>query len=341
MSRITVIDEAWPFAGMVEAYRDAYLSGYAPRARQRGMTLEAVLLSPPLILAEGGNRLTFVWSLPDAAAFWAMRFAAYGAEQTWWEEGAAMAHSQTRSFHADFGGFDGVASISLINFRGGGSAAEKDALVDRVKRMSSLAAPAASALIASDLPPNRNGGDVIWRMEFESDVHYEALVTSPEWISANEALQSEPGWGSAESFTFEPLAVGERGEAQRGGLYRLLVLTLDEGTPIALREQFEAEMAATPAYISTIQRWNFARVRETAAGSRRWDYLWEQEFADISGFRGEYMLSPYHWGYLDRWYDGENPARIVDPYVGNSFCEIDAPVMFTRWTRPSAAPFDS
>lgn len=106
MSRIIVKDEVWPVAGMVEAYRDAYLSEYAPSARERGMTLESVLLSPPLVLAEGGNCLTFVWSLPDAAAFWAMRFAAYGAKYVWWEDGAKMAHRQTRSFHGDFGGPD-------------------------------------------------------------------------------------------------------------------------------------------------------------------------------------------------------------------------------------------
>lgn len=104
MGRITIIDEAWPLTGMVEAYRDAYLADYAPRARERGMVLEAVLLSPPLILAEGGNRITFVWSVPDAASFWTMRFADYDMQQIWWEDGAGMAHRQERTLHADFGG---------------------------------------------------------------------------------------------------------------------------------------------------------------------------------------------------------------------------------------------
>lgn len=104
MSRIIVIDEVWPLTGMVEAYRDAYLSDFAPRARQRGMTLEAVLLSPPVILEEGGNRITFIWSLPDAPAFWTMRFAEYDMEKVWWEDGAKMAHRQERSIHTDFGG---------------------------------------------------------------------------------------------------------------------------------------------------------------------------------------------------------------------------------------------
>ena len=30
MSRIIVMDEAWPLAGQVEAYREAYLADYAP-----------------------------------------------------------------------------------------------------------------------------------------------------------------------------------------------------------------------------------------------------------------------------------------------------------------------
>lgn len=104
MSRITVIDEAWPRAGMAEAYRDAYLATYAPDARARGMALEAVRLTPPVVLPQGGNRLSFVWSLPDAAAFWAMRLSERDGTDTWWERGAAMAERQRRTFHADFEG---------------------------------------------------------------------------------------------------------------------------------------------------------------------------------------------------------------------------------------------
>lgn len=104
MSRIIVIDEVWPMTGQVEAYRDAYLADYAPAARRRGMTLESVMLSPPLVLAEGGNRLTFVWSLPDTPAFWAMRFADEATKHVWWDRGATMAHRQERTLHTDFGG---------------------------------------------------------------------------------------------------------------------------------------------------------------------------------------------------------------------------------------------
>jgi len=106
MSRILVIDEVWPLTGMVETYRDAYLADYAPAARRRGMTLEAVLLTPPLVLAEGGNRLTFVWSIPDASGFWPVRFADEDTKHAWWDRSAAMTHRQERTLHTDFAGDD-------------------------------------------------------------------------------------------------------------------------------------------------------------------------------------------------------------------------------------------
>lgn len=233
-----------------------------------------------------------------------------------------------------------IARISLLNFRNGATEAEKEGVVGQVRRMSALASSVAGTLVAHDLPPNRNGGDVIWRLEFGSHADYEALSALPEWQTAHNALQADAGFGSAETFTYEPIAVGERGEDKRGGLYRLLVFAIDDATPDETRTRFEAEMAAMPSYVSTILRWNFGRVRDSG-DPHRWNYLWEQEFADLMGFRGEYMLHPYHWGFLDRWFDSENPARIVNPYLCNSFCSIDAPVMFSRWSRPPAVPFGS
>lgn len=98
------MDEAWPLPGRVEDYRDAYLTHFAPDARRRGMVLERVLLSPPMVLPDGGNRLTFIWSLADPAAFWAMRLSDQTEFPTWWERGAPLAERQQRTFHTDFAG---------------------------------------------------------------------------------------------------------------------------------------------------------------------------------------------------------------------------------------------
>ena len=67
---IVIRDELTARAGEGQALFDLYMADYAPGARQRGMTLTHTLVSPPLWLDDGVNILLFVWTLPDAPAFW-------------------------------------------------------------------------------------------------------------------------------------------------------------------------------------------------------------------------------------------------------------------------------
>ena len=101
-NRIFILDEAEIREGSVEAYRDAVISGYKPGATARGMMLEAIWLSPPLILDGGGNSLYVLWSYPDLGAFWRARFADTDAKSEWWKQTASMTVSRKRSFLTDF-----------------------------------------------------------------------------------------------------------------------------------------------------------------------------------------------------------------------------------------------
>jgi hypothetical protein len=100
---IYILDEIEPNPGGVEAYRSAYLADYAPAARARGMTLESVRLSPPVALAGGGNIISFLWSVPDVATFWAARLAGEADKAAWWARSAELAVSRTRRFLTDLG----------------------------------------------------------------------------------------------------------------------------------------------------------------------------------------------------------------------------------------------
>ena len=83
-----------------------------------------------------------------------------------------------------------------------------------------------------------------------------------------------------------------------------------------------------PRYIGTIRNWAYHRVDDGAiVGPRRWTHVWEQEYADIGGLRGEYMLNPYHWGYVDPWFDPESPTRVVRPGVAHVFCPAERSVL--------------
>ena len=64
-----------------------------------------------------------------------------------------------------------------------------------------------------------------------------------------------------------------------------------------------------------------------ASGARGWTHVWEQEFANIGGLAGEYMLHPYHWARIDRWFDPECTQWMIDTTLCHSFCALDDSVL--------------
>jgi hypothetical protein len=106
MGKVYILDEVQPNPGGVETYRLAYLEQYAPSARSRGLTLEAVRLHPPIELPEGGNTLSFLWSAPDVAGFWKARLNGEAEKAAWWARSAELAVTRTRRVFADLPGAD-------------------------------------------------------------------------------------------------------------------------------------------------------------------------------------------------------------------------------------------
>jgi hypothetical protein len=109
---------------------------------------------------------------------------------------------------------------------------------------------------------------------------------------------------------------------------RTLFLEVDRTTAPERAAEFDRVLTGMPRYISTIRNWAYHRVDDDATlGPRRWTHVWEQEYHDISGLRGEYMMNPYHWGYVDPWFDPESPTRVVRPGVAHVFCPARASVL--------------
>lgn len=107
---VFVIDRVVTRPGRAREFVDAYLSEYAPGARERGMTLRSVLVSPPIWFDTEPNTVTITWSLPSARAWWEMTWQgrpdpALGA---WWDRVAALIVERDRSAAA---AFDDVESL--------------------------------------------------------------------------------------------------------------------------------------------------------------------------------------------------------------------------------------
>jgi hypothetical protein len=89
---------------------------------------------------------------------------------------------------------------------------------------------------------------------------------------------------------------------------------------------FEDELAMMPRYVPTIVAWQLSRV-DHAVGTSGWTHVFEQEFTDVDGLMGPYLMHPIHWSVVDRWFDPETTDMIVRDRVCHSFCELANPVL--------------
>ena len=69
---VYVLDEITAKPGKAEALLAAYLETYAPQAKERGMVLDRLLVSPPMWLESQSNTLHITWTIAGAPGFWAM-----------------------------------------------------------------------------------------------------------------------------------------------------------------------------------------------------------------------------------------------------------------------------
>jgi hypothetical protein len=174
------------------------------------------------------------------------------------------------------------------------------------------------ALIGAAVKPNINGGDLIWRASFPDGKGPSAADL--------EALAADPAIAGVDWAIFETQAAGDPRPDIPGGVYRCLILAVPEDLFEGTLAQFDTETVRMPDHIDTILRWTLGKV-SARGGARRWTHVWEQEYADLEGFTGEYMMNPYHFAFIDRWYDIETPERIVDRRICNSLCPIERRIL--------------
>lgn len=175
-------------------------------------------------------------------------------------------------------------------------------------------------LVAPTLAGSHFGGDLLAHFAFDD------AVRRSDFDVALAPLLATPAVASVDGAAYQSGLGGRSEPGLANGVYRVLLLSVDEGTDPALVERFEAETRMMPHHIPVIRNWQLSRADE-ATGARRWTHVWEQEYADAGGLMGPYMMHPYHWARIDRWFDPECPDRIVDARLCHSFCAMEASVL--------------
>ncbi|MGO4443624.1 hypothetical protein AB4Z42_09720 [Mycobacterium sp. 2YAF39] len=113
MADVYVVDQVVTRPGCAKDFIDCYLAEYVPGARERGMSLRNILVSPPIWFADQSNTVTITWSLPGAKAWWEMTWkgrpdASVG---QWWDGVAALVSERSRSVAAAPDDIDGLCDV--------------------------------------------------------------------------------------------------------------------------------------------------------------------------------------------------------------------------------------
>jgi Stress responsive A/B Barrel Domain len=185
-------------------------------------------------------------------------------------------------------------------------------------RAAAEATRARHRLVEPTLPGSRNGGDILVHLRFDS---------ISQWLSdagAFDASLEGPSITLVNGATYP--GVPARNGSGVGAVYRALLLRVLPDTDAATVAHFEDELSSMPRYIPTIRTWQLSRV-DTAIGTAQWTHVFEQEFSEVDGLMGPYLMHPIHWAVVDRWFDPECPDVIIRDRVCHSFCAMPHPVL--------------
>ena len=328
MDEVFVVDRVVTAPGCAQRFIDAYLAGYAPAARERGMSLRDVLVSPPIWFDDQTNVVTITWTLRDAAAWWQMTWRGRSDPTLaqWWDSITDLVVSRERSVAT---APETAAPAAEVAVSGTTAAAEQPAFCvtrlvdvaesDRERVVETLRAAARGSgavahVVEPTLPGSRNGGDILVHLRFHSQDMWEQSTFDD--CLADSAITHVNG----ATYRGTPTRRGA------GTVYRALLLRVDPAVDAATVARFEGELASMPGFVSTITAWQLSRV-DTSMGTSAWTHVFEQEFTDVDGLLGPYLMHPIHWTVVDRWFDPETTDVIVRDRLCHSFCELSAPAL--------------
>lgn len=329
MDEVFVIDRVVTAPGRAQKFIDAYLAGYAPGAIERGMTMWDILVSPPIWFDDQTNVVTITWSLPSPQAWWQMTWQGRSdpALAQWWDSVAGLIVERNRSVAtspdnvAPAGDVVAPATQGSLNGTTVGVTRLIDvAESDRARTLEHLREAARNSgalayVVEPTLPGSRNGGDILVHLRFWNQTAWEQ--------SAFDSALADPAITHVNGATYR----GAPTRSGRGSVYRALLLRVDPDVDATTIADFERELASMPRYVTTIAAWQLSRV-DSALGTSPWTHVFEQEFTDVDGLMGPYLMHPIHWAVVDRWFDPETTDVIVRDRLCHSFCELTTPVLW-------------
>ncbi|SOZ10224.1 Dabb family protein [Cupriavidus taiwanensis] len=180
------------------------------------------------------------------------------------------------------------------------------ALLDRVERLPGLHRVA----LGRNLTGSWGAGDYTLDLQFKTD-------SSAAQADAAGLAAALDGIATADHIAYRAIAGGTRAPQLRDGVWRTLMFRVRPEAPPRHVHALEHDLLRMPTYMPAIRNWRLARVLSPAT----WTHVWQQEFASADDLLGEYLMHPFHWGRVDRWFDPEFPEWTVEA-ICHAFCPL-------------------
>lgn len=108
-----VIDRIVTNPGCGQKFVDEFRAGYLPNASRRNLTLDNILVSPPLWAEDESNIVTITWTVEGTAGWWAMTRSSRGDTtlRQWWDAMDPLIAERGRTMAAAADDVEGLADV--------------------------------------------------------------------------------------------------------------------------------------------------------------------------------------------------------------------------------------
>ncbi|UVJ42111.1 Dabb family protein [Pseudomonas sp. LS1212] len=148
------------------------------------------------------------------------------------------------------------------------------------------------------------------------------FASSAFQASTATGLERLPGILRVDRMAYQRLGGGERAAGLRGGVWRTLLFRVRPHQTLSHIASLERDLLCMPSFMVGIRNWQLSRV----CSNSTWTHVWQQEFARIEDLQGEYLTHPFHWGWVDRWFDPEFPEWTVEA-ISHAFCPFSKSIL--------------
>lgn len=181
-----------------------------------------------------------------------------------------------------------------------------------------------NVLAQPTLPDVFNGGDLLLRLVFDDAGVFSAAKQHDNWKEIEGQLRDKSIVSHQEEVEYEGSDIG--GTSPGSGVYRVALFNANVRPDAERLAAFRRQTLSMPRHVKSMRRWQLSEPVKVT-GLRSWTHVWEQEYEDLAGLMGPYMMHPVHWAHVERWFDTEYPDYLVDPMLVHTFCDIKGSVI--------------